>query len=210
MTRPLRVLVACEFSGRVRDAFRALGHDALSSDMRPSLTEGPHHQGDVLELLDDGWDLMVAHPPCTYLANSGVQWLHKQPGRWELMQQGAQFFQAMLNAPIPHVAVENPLPHRYAREYIGRPSQWVQPYEFGTLESKRTGLWLRGLPPLLISEDGALATAQRPRKDRMPGWWGVGIEREAIRLLTSPGLAVAMAEQWSLFVSDEIAVPTAV
>lgn len=204
MTRPLRVLVACEFSGRVRDAFRALGHDALSCDMRPSLTEGPHHQGDVLELLDDGWDLMVAHPPCTYLANSGVQWLHKQPGRWELMEQGAQFFQAMLNAPIPHVAVENPLPHRYAREFIGRPSQWVQPYEFGTLETKRTGLWLRGLPPLLISEDGALATAQRPAKDRMPGWWGVtaGMEREAFRSLTSPGLAAAMAEQWSLFVSD--------
>lgn len=196
MTR-LRVLVACEYSGRVRDAFLAAGHDAVSCDLLPTESPGPHVVGDARELLADGWDLLVAHPPCTYLANSGVQWLHKRPERWAHMRAGAQVFLDFLHAPIPRVAVENPLPHRYATELIGRPSQWIQPHEFGTLETKRTGLWLRGLPPLLVSEDGAAATAARPAGERMPGWWvGPGARRGHERSRTAPGIALAMAQQW--------------
>jgi hypothetical protein len=195
--RPLRVLIACEYSGVERDAFRALGHDAVSCDVLPSETPGPHHQGDVRDLLEAGrWDLMIAHPPCTYLANSGVQHLHTDPDRWQLMEEGAALFLELLYAPVPRVAVENPVPHRYARDLIGRPHQYLQPWEFGTLETKRTGLWLRGLPPLIATEDGQAATMGRPARDRMPGWWmggGAGHRRSR----SFPTIAAAMAEQWA-------------
>jgi hypothetical protein len=199
----LRVLVACEFSGRVRDAFTAAGHDAWSADMREPLTPGQHHVGDCRDLFDQEWDLIIAHPPCTYLANSGVQHLHTKPGRWEAMEEGAAFFLEMLNAPAPHVAVENPVPHPYARDIIGRASQWIQPYEYGTLESKQTGLWLRGLPPLIATQDGKAATAARPARERMPGWWkGSNAERQGLRSITAPGIGEAMAEQWGTFVAE--------
>jgi hypothetical protein len=202
----MRVLVACEFSGRVRDAFIAAGHDATSCDLLPTETPGPHIEGSVLDVIADGWDLMVAHPPCTYLANSGVQWLHTRPGRWELMEEGAEFFLALLNAPIPRVAVENPVPHRYARELIGRPTQYVQPYEFGVLETKRTGLWLRNLPPLVATYDGREETFARPARDRMPGWWGGGGNARSghARSVTSPGIAAAMADQWGVLETVEV------
>lgn len=191
----MRVLVACEYSGRVRDAFNARGHDALSCDILPTEAPGPHYQGDARDLLGDGFDLMVAHPPCTYLANSGVQHLHKDPERWEKMREGAAFFLAMLSAPIPLIAVENPVPHKYAREIIGRPTQYIEPYEFGDLTHKKTGLWLKGLPPLLAVVDGKVATLARPASERMPGWWG-GSRAAHFRSLTSQGIADAMADQW--------------
>lgn len=194
----MRVLVACEFFGRVRDAFLERGHDAWSCDLLPTEAPGPHIVGDVLAVIGQGWDLMVAHPPCTYLANSGVQHLHTKPGRWEAMVAGAEFFLALLNSPVPRVAVENPVPHRYARALIGRPTQYVQPHDFGVLETKRTGLWLRGLPPLLAYEDAYAATMARPARDRMPGWWGGGGNARSghARSVTSTGIAAAMADQW--------------
>ena len=124
----MRVLVACEYSGIVRDAFLALGHDAMSCDILPTESDGPHHQGDVFEVLDDGWDLMVAHPPCTYLTNAanGSLWKLEPsktgalvgPARWEALIEGAVFFRRLLNAPIPRVAVENPTPNRHAVSII--------------------------------------------------------------------------------------------
>lgn len=193
----MRVLVACEFSGRVRDAFAARGHDAWSADLRPSLTAGQHYQGDVTDVLHEEWDLLIAHPPCTYLANSGVHWLHKQPERWDLMREGAEFFRLLYDAPVRRIAVENPIPHKYARELIGRPSQWVQPYEYGSLERKKTGLWLRNLPPLLADSDGAAATAARPYKERQRVTWsGSRSEQAGLRSITPLGIAAAMADQW--------------
>lgn len=209
----MRVLVACEFSGVVRDAFIARGHDAVSCDLLPTERPGPHIQGDVLDVLEavslgcDSYDLMIAHPPCTYLANSGVRWLYGKHGgteqrdetRWKAMGEGAQFFVALLYAPIARVAVENPVMHRYAREIVGSgPTQTIQPWEYGHPDSKRTGLWLRGLP--LLQPTNVL-----PRPER--GHWenqtssgqnklGPSADRWAKRSATYPGIADAMAEQW--------------
>lgn len=195
----MRVLVACEYSGTVRDAFAALGHDAMSADLLPTETPGPHYQGDVMDVLEDGWDLMIAHPPCTYLANSGAHWLHRQEGRWASMEDGARFFRELLYAPIPRVAVENPVMHKYAIEIIGeRQTQCIQPFEFGHPESKRTCLWLRGLWPLQPTE-----VLERP----VSGHWenqtpsgqnklGPSPDRWKIRSATYQGIADAMADQW--------------
>lgn len=148
-TKQPKVLVACEFSGIVREAFAKMGCDAWSCDFLDTERPGKHIKGNVLDVLDNGWDLMIAHPPCTYLANSGVSWLSKQPGRWELMREGAEFFKKILEANISHICVENPIPHKYALEIIGRKyDQIIQPYQFGHLESKATCLWLKGLPRL--------------------------------------------------------------
>lgn len=131
----MKVLVACEYSGTVRDAFRKRGHDAWSCDILPTDVEGPHFQCDVSKILDQGWDLMIAHPPCTYLTNSGVCWLHKDPSRWDKLKEGAEFFKVLLQAPIPRIAVENPIMHKYARELIGQDkTQVIQPWMFGHKE----------------------------------------------------------------------------
>lgn len=188
----MRVLVACEYSGRTRDAFGELGHDAWSCDLLPSETPGNHIQGDVSILLWEEWDLIIAHPPCTYLANSGVRWLHSDPKRWRKMEAGATFFRMLLDgAPCP-VAVENPVMHGYARELVGRgPDFTVQPWQFGDNFKKRTCFWTRGLPPLKPTSDldGSSAVAEchlaPPSKDRWKD-----------RSRTYPGLAKAMAEQW--------------
>ena len=128
----MKVLVACEFSGTVRDAFIRAGHDAMSCDLLPTESPGPHYQGDVFDVIGDGWDMMIAHPPCTYLANSGVRWLHTQAGRLEKMEQGAKFFRDLLNYPIGRIAVENPIIHKHAAEIIGRrQDQAIQPWQFG-------------------------------------------------------------------------------
>src|SRR6056297_904353 len=143
----MKVLIACEYSGRVRDAFIALGHDAVSCDLLPSESPGPHIQGDVRELLREPWDLVIAHPPCTYLANSGVRW-RVERGEWEQIAEAAEFFRACLGANAPCVAVENPVMHRYGREAVGRgPNFTVQPWQFGDPLRKRTCFWVRGLPP---------------------------------------------------------------
>ena len=143
------ILIACEKSRRVASAFEKLGHHAVSCDILPAEQEGEHIQDDVLKHLDDGWDMMIAHPDCTYLANSGVHWLSRQPGRFGAMVRSAIFFKTLLDTDIPLIVIENPIPHRYALEIIGKKyDQIVQPYRFGEDASKATCLWLKGLPPL--------------------------------------------------------------
>lgn len=187
----MKVLVACEFSGTVRDAFASRGHDAMSCDLRPSEQPGKHYQGDVRDLLGEGWDLMVAHPPCTYLANSGVRWLREKPGRWDQMRQGAEFFRELLTADIPLIAVENPVIHRYAVEIIGRKyDQTLQPWQFGHGETKRICLWLKGLPALKATQ---VVDGRKARVWRMPP----GPEREKERSRFFYGVASAMADQWA-------------
>lgn len=187
----MKVLIACEYSAKVRDAFRAKGHDAWSCDLLACDGDPTWHiQGDVLEVIDRGWDLMIAHPPCTYLCNSGVRWLHSDPARWEEMRQGAEFFKKLLNAPIAKKGIENPIMHKYAAEIIGRrQDQIVQPWHHGHGETKGTGLWLEGLPLLKPSNivEGRDARIHKlpPTKDR----W-------KIRSETYAGIAAAMADQW--------------
>lgn len=136
----MRVLVACEYSGTVRDAFRARGHDAMSCDLLPTDVPGPHYQGDVRDVLGDGWDLMIAHPPCTHLAASGARWFHlKQQEQAEALE----FVRLLMNAPIPRIAVENPVSVISSR--IRKPDQIIQPWMFGHGETKATCLWLKGL-----------------------------------------------------------------
>jgi hypothetical protein len=144
----MKVLVACEYSGRVRDAFRSLGHDATSVDFLPTEVDGPHIQGDVLEVLRNGggWDMMIAHPPCTYLAASGLHWNKRVEGRAEKTEEALAFVRTLLGAPIPRIALENPVSCISTR--IRKPDQIIQPWQFGHDASKSTCLWLKGLHPL--------------------------------------------------------------
>ena len=195
----MRVLVACEYSSRVRDAFIARGHDAMSCDLLPTDVAGPHHQGDVFDLDLSEFDLMVAHPPCTYLTNAGVTWLHRDPDRWAKLDDGAAFFKRLLEAPIPRICVENPIMHKYAKERIGgvKQSQVVQPWMFGHMEQKATCLWLKGLPLLqptnnVKAEMLALPDNQRQRLHYLPP----SADRWKLRSTTYQGIADAMAAQW--------------
>ena len=195
----MRVLVACEFSGRVRTAFMRAGHNAMSCDFLPTELDGPHYQGDVFDVIDDGWDLMVAHPPCTYLANSGVRWLGKDAERWALMREGATFFKKLLNARIPHIAIENPIMHGHASKIIGRrQDQIIQPWQFSHLETKATCLWLVGLPRLIPTSDLKDEMLALPIKEReRVAYVAPGPDRWKIRSLTYQGIASAMGEQWT-------------
>lgn len=188
----MRVLVACEYSGRVRDAFIRKGVDAVSCDLLPSETEGPHIQGDVTEVLQQEWDLVIAHPPCTYLANSGVRW-RVQRQEWVQVEEAARFFLACYNANSPRVAVENPVMHKYGREAIGGllPSFTIQPWQFGDNFKKRTCFWTRGLPPLAPTSSlfGDTAVAECHLAPPSEHRW-------KDRSRTYPGVAEAMADQW--------------
>lgn len=195
----MRVLIACEYSGKVREAFRKLGHDAWSCDLLPADDNSPYHyQGDIFDIIDQGWDLMIAHPPCTYLTNAGVSWLYRKEGRWEDMREGAEFFKKLLEANIPKIAVENPIMHKYAVEIIGRrQDQVIQPWMFGHTEQKGTCLWLKGLPLLKPTNDVKeemmkLTPQQRQRLHYLPP----SADRWKIRSETYQGIADAMAEQW--------------
>jgi len=189
----MKVLVACEFSGTVRDAFIEQGHDAWSCDLLPTESPGAHYQDNIFHVLTKTmytWDLMIAHPPCTYLANSGVSWLHKRPERWELMRDGARFFKALLDADIPKICVENPIMHKYAVEIIGRrQDQVIQPWMFGEPESKATCLWLKNLKPLICTK---VMSVREQRLHRLPP----SPDRAKLRSITYKGIARAMAEQW--------------
>jgi len=196
----MRVLVACEFSGTVRRAFTARGHDAWSCDLLPAEDGSNRHiVGDARTLLNDGWDLlMVAHPPCTRLCNSGVRWLTTAPpGRtladmWEELETGAALFSAFWNAKIPRIAVENPVMHRHAKALIedyAPPAQSVQPWQYGHGEVKRTCLWLRGLPVLTPTD---VVEGREARVHRMPPGPNRGKERSRF----FSGIAEAMADQW--------------
>jgi hypothetical protein len=187
-TSPLRVLVACEFSGRVRDAFTARGHFAISCDLLPSETPGPHFQGDVRDILDGlawgPWDLLVAHPPCTYLAVSGARWFKDRP---QQQADALEFVRLLLNAPIPRIALENPVSVISSR--IRKPDQIVQPWMFGEGETKATCLWLKGLPLLTPTK---IVAGREPRVH----FASPGPDRWKERSRTLPGIAAAMAEQW--------------
>lgn len=142
----MKVLVACEYSGRVRDAFIARGHDAMSCDLLPTDAEGPHYQGDVRDIISDGWDLMIAHPPCTYLSVSGMHWTKRGLRDPQLTEDALEFVKFLLTAPIARIALENPVSVISSR--IRKPDQVIQPWQFGHNASKKTCLWLRGLLPL--------------------------------------------------------------
>lgn len=204
-----RVLVACEYSGTVRDAFLDYGFDAYSCDLLPDENGSERHiQGDVRDILDDGWDLIiVAHPPCTRLCNSGVRWLSRPPAgktleqMWEELEAGCDLFSAFLEADCPRIAIENPVMHKHAKERIRnfRPaSQWIQPYEYGHAESKRTGLWLKGLPELEPTNIVEGEIAQRVH--RMPP----GPDRWKERSRFFPGIAAAMAKQWGEYAERDM------
>jgi hypothetical protein len=195
----LRVLIACEFSGIVRDAFAARGHDAWSCDLLPTESNPLKHiQADifnVLELQAVSFDLMISHWPCKYLANSGVRWLYGgkgkviDPERWALMEQSAKAFKALLNANIPKIAGENPVPHRHARKFMGDYTQKIQPWEYGHGETKATCLWLKNLPPLKPTN---IVEGRTPRVH----YASPGPDRWKERSRTLIGIAKAMSEQW--------------
>lgn len=202
-----RVLVACEFSGMVRDAFLARNFDAWSCDLLPDERGSNRHiRADVRDILHDGWDLLiVAHPPCTRLCNSGVRWLTSPPrGRtladmWADLDAGAALFSTLWNAPVPHIAVENPVMHRHAKARITgyrEPAQSVQPWQFGHGETKRTCLWLRNLPPLTPTN---IVDGRTARVHRMPPGPNRGHERSRF----FPGIAAAMADQWGPTIDPE-------
>ena len=187
----MTVLVACECSGRVRDALIAMGIDAVSCDLQPSESPGPHIQGDVLPLLRYPWRAVIAHPSCQRLCNSGVRWLAERD-LWADMREGAEFFRACLNANAPFVAVENPVMHRYAREIVGRgPDFSIQPWQFGDDFKKRTCFWTRGLPPLRPTSTLDGSTAKPEVHHASPG-----PNRSRDRSRTYPGIAAAIADQW--------------
>jgi hypothetical protein len=180
----MRVLVACEYSGRVRDAFRARGHDAMSCDLLPTEVDGPHYQGDVFDVIGDGWDLMVAHPPCTHLAVSGARHFHRKAKE---QAEALDFVRRLLDAPIARIALENPISVISSR--IRKPDQIIQPWMFGHGETKATCLWLKGLP-LLTPTD--IVDGREAKVHRMPP----GPNRWKERSRTYAGIAEAMATQW--------------
>lgn len=195
----MKVLVACEYSGTVRDAFINAGNDAISCDILPTERPGPHYLGDVRELLIEKWDLIIAHPPCTYLCNSGVCHLHKDPTRWEKLDHAAAFFKLFLDVDCPRVAIENPIMHKYGKQRIGgvNQSQVVQPWMFGHTETKATCLWLKGLPKLKetnnVKEE---LKSMNKREIQRLYYLPPSPDRAKLRSKTFRGLADAMACQW--------------
>jgi hypothetical protein len=185
----MKVLVACEYSGTVRDAFIKLGHDAMSCDLLPTDRPGPHYQGDAFDIIGDGWDLMIAHPPCTHLAVSGAR--HFAAKRADGRQQEAiAFFMALVNADIPRIAVENPV--CIMSSIYRKPDQIIQPWQFGHGETKSTCLWLKNLPLLQPSN---IVKGRADRIHKMPP----SPERWKLRSTTYQGIADAMAAQWGMF-----------
>ena len=182
-----RVLIACEYSGRVRDAFIAMGHEAMSCDLLPTDADGPHYQGSVFDVLDYPWDLMIAHPPCTHLAVSGARHFAEKvaDGR---QQEAVEFFMALACAPVPKIAIENPVCIMSSK--WRKPDQTIQPWQFGHGETKATCLWLKGLPRLRPT---CIVAGREARVHKMPP----SPDRWKLRSTTFQGIAEAMADQWS-------------
>lgn len=192
----MKLLVACEFSQRVTKEFRKRGHDAFSCDLLP--TDGDpkfHIQDDVLKHLNDGWDMLIAHPTCTFICNSGVSWLHKDRSRWDSLDAATDFFNKLKDSNIPKICVENPIPHKYAVEKIGKYTQLVQPWMFGEDASKATCLWLKGLPKLVPTD---IIKKKRYANQTPSGQNNLGPSenRWKLRSITYQGIASAMAAQW--------------
>jgi hypothetical protein len=187
----MRVLIACEFSGIVRDAFIARGHDAWSCDLLPTEKPGPHIQGDVLEVLNDGWDLMIAHPPCTYLCRNRAR-LNKLEDK-DIEKERA-FFLSFINAPINKICVENPVPSKQAD--LPLYTQKIQPWYFGHDYSKKTCLWLKNLPPLMPTELVKITYTTTPNGVKYTSGWYKMPRTSIARSRTFKGIAKAMADQW--------------
>lgn len=217
MSAAPRVLIGCEESGVVRDAFLARGYDAWSCDLKPDRRRSNRHiQGDIRDVLDDGWDLLaVMHPPCTRLCNSGVRWLSSPPpGRtleemWKELEEGAALFSDCWNADIPLIAVENPVMHKHAKALIRNfqpAAQTVQPWWFGDPAFKATGFYLKGLPPLVETDRLNPPKAGTPEHK---AWSKIhltppGPKRAEIRSETFPGIANAMADQWGPYAMSQL------
>jgi hypothetical protein len=196
----MRILIACEFSATVRDAMDRNGHDATSCDLLPSAKGGQHYRGNVLDILYEGWDLMIAHPPCTYLCSSGLHWNKRTPGRERLTEEAVTFVRSLLDAPIPLIALENPIGCLSTR--IRKPDQIIQPHQFGADASKSTCLWLKGLPLLVPTLSVAPRIVDGKRRwanqtDSGQNRLGPSADRWAERSITYPGIAQAMADQWA-------------
>jgi len=181
----MKILIACEFSGVVRDAFSKLGHDAWSCDILPTESAGNHIQTDVLTILNDGWDMMIAHPPCTHLAVSGARWFKDKR---EEQFAAIEFFMALVNAPIPKIAIENPVSIMSTR--YRKPNQIIQPWQYGHGETKATCLWLKNLPLLQPTN---IVKGRKPRVHLLPP----SPDRWKLRSITYEGIANAMATQWA-------------
>lgn len=191
----MNILIACEYSGTVRDAFNKKGHFSLSCDVLPTDTQGPHYQGDIRDVLTQDWDLIIAHPPCTYLCNSGVSWLYKDESRWDKLHDAISFFKLFLGHPCKKICIENPIPHKHT--LLPKYSQIIQPWMFGHTETKATCLWLKGLP-LLKEENNVkeqmmlLPKNQQQKMHYLPP----SKDRAKLRSKTYQGIADAMANQW--------------
>ena len=195
----MRVLVACEYSGRVRDAFAARGHDAMSCDLLPTDVPGKHYQGDIFDVIVDDWDLMIAHPPCTYLCSSGLHWNTRIDGRQALTDEALAFVKRLLDAPVPRIALENPI--GCISSQIRKPDQTIQPYQFGHDASKSTCLWLKNLPvltpteliaPRIVNGKKRWSNQTNSGQNKLPP----SADRWKIRSETYAGIAAAMAAQW--------------
>lgn len=222
-----RVLIACERFGVIRDAFIKAGHDAMSCDLVDTAVPGPHYTGDVRDILDDGWDLMIAHPDCTYLCSSGLHWNHRVPGRAQLTEEALDFVRLLMAAPISRIAIENPMGR--IGTAIRKADQTIQPYEFGDNASKRTGLWLKNLPllkptgfvePRLVCQGCKSVFAYGHHKclkcgshRYLPRWdnqtdsgqnkLGPSDDRAMLRAKTYQGWADAMADQWGCILKED-------
>src|SRR6478736_4889226 len=180
----MKVLIACEFSGIVREAFRKRGYDAWSCDLLPTEIEGNHIQDDVVNHLNEGWDLMIAHPPCTYLAVSGARWFKEKAAE---QAEALDFVRMLMDAPVARIAIENPISIISSR--IRKPDQIIQPWQFGHGEVKATCLWLKGLPKLVPTD---IVDGRVPRVH----YASPGPDRWKERSRTMAGIAEAMADQW--------------
>lgn len=200
----MRALIACEYSGRVRDAFTALGWDAWSCDLLPTDSPGQHYVGDVRDLLSQKWDIMIAFPPCTYLCSSGMHWTVRGLRDPKLTEDALEFVRALLRANIPYIALENPVGAISSR--IRKPDCVIHPWQFGTPESKTTCLWLKNLPPLVPTD-----ICQKPASGRWENQTASGQNKLAPskdrwkeRSKTYPGIAAAMAAQWSAHIMQSL------
>lgn len=196
----MRILIACEYSGTVRDAFTAKGHYALSCDLLPTDAPGQHYEGDVFDIINDGWDMMIAHPPCTYLSVSGMHWTARGLRDPQLTEDALDFVRRLMAAPIPRIAVENPISVISSR--IRKPDQIINPWQFGHDASKRTCLWLKNLPlltptdivePRIVNGKKRWANQTDSGQNRLPP----SDDRWKIRSETYTGIAQAMADQWN-------------
>ena len=192
----MKVLIACEYSGVVRDAFLKRGHDAMSCDLLPTDAPGPHYQGDVFDIINDGWDLMVAHPPCTYLSVSGMHWTTRGLRDPQLTEDALAFVRRLMAAPVERIAIENPVSVISSR--IRKPDQIIQPWWFGHDASKKTCLWLKNLPPLTPTDmlPGDAKTRRGNQTASGQNKLPPSKDRWKIRSSTYPGIADAMAAQW--------------